>query len=334
MLNIPSLIFHLSSLFSIAVSQQEPQVFQISNAPLRYTVQRTYIGNDFYNLWIWKTFDDPTHGRVNYVDRQTSIEKNLTYASEDKFIMKADSSEIVPPESRGRDSIRIESIEPFSEALIILDLQHAPTGCATWPAFWTLSQKGPWPKGGEIDVIEGVNQNTKNLASLHTLPNCIMPDIRSQAGQTISNNCDSAFNFNQGCGVVSVQETSYGSGFNACGGGWYAMERSILGIKIWSFSRCNPPPPELQNPSLPINTAAWPLPDAFFPFAAESCSYSEHFDPHNMVFDITFCGDWAGNAFPSSGCGPSECAVFVDQNPGAFSEAYWEINSLRVYTPF
>jgi len=24
----------------------------------------------------------------------------------------------------------------------------------------------------------------------------------------------------------------------------------------------------------------------------------------------------------------------VDQNPGAFSEAYWEINSLRVYTPF
>jgi len=82
-------------------------------------------------------------------------------ASEDKFIMKADSSEIVPPESRGRDSIRIESIEPFSEALIILDLQHAPTGCATWPAFWTLSQKGPWPKGGEIDVIEG--QDKRNF---------------------------------------------------------------------------------------------------------------------------------------------------------------------------
>ena len=23
----------------------------------------------------------------------------------------------------------------------------------------------------------------------------------------------------------------------------------------------------------------------------------------------------------------------VDQNPGAFADAYWEVNSLRVYTP-
>lgn len=39
--------------------------------------------------------------------------------------------------------------------LAVLDLQHMPEGCATWPAFWTLSAQGPWPHGGEIDIVEG-----------------------------------------------------------------------------------------------------------------------------------------------------------------------------------
>jgi hypothetical protein len=60
----------------------------------------------------------------------------------------------VSPGSRGRDSNRISSKQAFDESVIILDLAHMPHGCATWPAFWTLSQKGPWPTGGEIDIIE------------------------------------------------------------------------------------------------------------------------------------------------------------------------------------
>jgi len=65
-------------------------------------------------------------------------------------------------------------------------------------------------------------------------------------------------------------------------------------------------------------------------------------------------GDWAGSpsVWPATGCSPMSCAdcelhlfrhagryadggtlPVVDQNPGAFADAYWEINSLRVYTP-
>lgn len=39
----------------------------------------------------------------------------------------------------------------------------------------------------------------------------------------------------------------------------------------------------------------------------------------------------AGNTYTASGC-PQTCTSFVQNNPGGFSEAYWSINSLRVYT--
>jgi len=71
------------------------------------------------------------------------------------FFMRADDWSIVDPSARGRDSIRISSQNAYDEAIFVLDLQHMPAGCSTWPAFWTLSQAGPWPNGGEIDVIEG-----------------------------------------------------------------------------------------------------------------------------------------------------------------------------------
>ena len=80
--------------------------------------------------------------------------------------MRADDWSIVGPTARGRDSVRISSQTAYDEAIFVLDLQHMPYGCATWPAFWTLSQKGPWPTGGEIDVIEGKHARTFSVSSL------------------------------------------------------------------------------------------------------------------------------------------------------------------------
>lgn len=75
-------------------------------------------------------------------------------ATADKFFMLPDSTSVVSPEARGRDSNRISSKWAYDESVIIIDLEHMPHGCATWPAYWTLSQRGPWPTGGEIDIIE------------------------------------------------------------------------------------------------------------------------------------------------------------------------------------
>jgi hypothetical protein len=75
----------------------------------------------------------------------------------DKFFMRPDDIKVVSRGARGRDSVRITSHKAYDESLIVLDLDHMPEGCATWPAFWTLSQAGPWPYGGEVDIIEGLS---------------------------------------------------------------------------------------------------------------------------------------------------------------------------------
>lgn len=72
-----------------------------------------------------------------------------------QFFMKADSTNKVAQGGRGRSSNRIVSQKSYLDSVIVLDVVHMPEGCATWPAFWTVTA-GQWPKGGEIDIIEGV----------------------------------------------------------------------------------------------------------------------------------------------------------------------------------
>ncbi|KAI0329692.1 hypothetical protein GY45DRAFT_1346372 [Cubamyces sp. BRFM 1775] len=311
------------------------------SARAHFVLTDAYIGHDFLQSWQWQTMDDPTHGRVNYLSQADAMNQNLTYASVDKFIMRADSQNVVSPTARGRNSVRITSLKAYDEAVVVLDLQHMPEGCGTWPAFWSLSQQGPWPQGGEIDIIEGVNQNNQNLASLHTTPNCTVPPPRAMTGTATSTKCDASVNFNQGCGVSFEKPASYGSDFNTAGGGYYVLVRTKAdGIRIWFWSRYDPTvPPEIReppytdlyNPEGMYPTAYWGEPEAVFPLG-DQCDYASHFNAHAFVFDLTFCGDWAGNVYSTSGC-PGTCDDFVMNNPQAFSNAYWEINSLRIYTP-
>ncbi len=139
-----------------------------------YFFKTSFMGRDFLQHWTWYIDNDPTHGRVNYIDQATALQHNLSYgeysrcplmtvfivwsrsASDYKFVMRADFENVVnPSDPRGRNSVRIQSVDAYSNAIIILDIQHMPEGCGTWPAFWSVSAAGPWPKGGEIDIIEG-----------------------------------------------------------------------------------------------------------------------------------------------------------------------------------
>ncbi|KAI0046071.1 glycoside hydrolase family 16 protein [Auriscalpium vulgare] len=313
-------------------------LFLTCRTSANFILKDKFVGQDFLSdRWSWFTDDDPTHGRVNYVNKDTALATNLSYAEPGKFIMRADEWSVVRPEARGRDSVRIVSNDAYDDAIFVLDLHHMPEGCSTWPAFWTLSQAGPWPHGGEIDIIEGVNLNGDNLASLHTLPSCTMAPDRRQQGNTVSTDCNTEVNYNQGCGVTfDKPANSYGTNFNNNQGGFYVMSKTHdKGVQVWFWSRfAGWIPPEIQFGGENIYpNPTWGTPAATFPM--DMCDYDSHFNAHQMVFDLTFCGDWAGagTVWSSSGCGTGSCQDFVDNNPGAFAKAYWEINALRVYTP-
>lgn len=93
---------------------------------------------------------------------------------------------------------------------------------------------------GEVDIIEGINDQGANAASLHTTEGCTQPQFRAQTGYadklnkvgvdlpghfysyTQSTNCSTKYNFNQACSTLSTDPASYGPNFNTNGGGWYA----------------------------------------------------------------------------------------------------------------
>ena len=107
---------------------------------------------------------------------------------------------------------------------------------------------------------------------------------------TVSTDCDTNVNFNQGCGTQVVAPDSYGKDLNDIRGGYYALARSKdYGIKVWFWPRRSPHVPEdVREDSKTVDPDWWGTPTAYFP-TGDNCDYEDHFDPHMVVFDLTFC---------------------------------------------
>ncbi|KJA15955.1 glycoside hydrolase family 16 protein [Hypholoma sublateritium FD-334 SS-4] len=283
-----------------------------------------YSGSTFFDRWTFFDGPDPT----SYVNQSTAVAKGYVFVQDDgTVIMKADDQTTLPL-GQNRESVRISSNTTYDTGLFILDLNRAPWGCAIWPAFWTVGSD--WPSNGEIDILEGVHDNEHNQVAWHTNPGCTLNPNASYTGiipQTngINNtDCDANVNSNAGCDVTDWSRASYGPFFEAQGGGILAMKWDENDISVWSFYRAAIPSDITQktpNPSL------WGPPSAIL--SSTQCDIGTFFSNHNIVFDITFCGDWAGNSYATSGC-PGTCAERLT-DPTNFVNATWSINSLQVF---
>lgn len=80
-----------------------------------FALEDTYKGYSFFEDFEWFTADDPTHGRVDYVSIDEAVSSNLSYATDDKFIMRSDFTNIVDPSARGRKSVRIGSRKEYND---------------------------------------------------------------------------------------------------------------------------------------------------------------------------------------------------------------------------
>lgn len=71
--------------------------------------------------------------------------------------------------NRGRASVRLESKKSYTHGLFVADLAHVPQqSCGIWPAFWTFSSD-QYPRWGEIDMYENINENTQSMLLIFTL---------------------------------------------------------------------------------------------------------------------------------------------------------------------
>lgn len=67
---------------------------------------------------------------------------------------------------------------------------------------------------------------------------------------------------------------------------------------------------------------AWGLPTSNF---QGDCNLNANFINQQIVFVVTFCGDWAGNTWNNSCAaktGVSSCAAYVGDNPSAFVDMW------------
>jgi len=193
---------------------------------------------------------------------------------------------------------------------------------------------GPnWPNQGEIDIVEGVNEQDANAITLHTGPGCAIQDDSSLfSGAVQTQNCDVKAQGqaeNAGCSIKQKSPQSYGAGLNDNGGGVFATEWTGDAISVYFFPRGSVPEGVLGDSPDP---STWGTPSA--KFAKSSCDIDGIFKDLQIVFDTTFCGDWAGNTWSSSSCASKAptCNDFVRDNPDAFQNAFWTVNALKVYS--
>jgi Glycosyl hydrolases family 16 len=304
----------------------------ISSTLANYTLSQDYTGKAFFDGFEFFTAPDPTNGHVKYIDKEDANKSGIAGLMTGGFANNAVylGMDAVNEAPEGRRSIRVQSTKAFNHGLIVADIVHMPGGiCSIWPAFWMV---GPnWPESGEIDIVEGVNEQTSNKMVLHTGPGVSLSENQTFTGNMVTPNCDidaPGQGKNAGCMIQDSDNATFGEGFNANGGGVFATEWTSAAIKIWFFPR-NAIPADVAS-GTPEPSGAWGAPRAAF---AGDFKVDNHFKNLNIVFDTTTCGDWAGKVWADSTCAAlaPTCEEFVAKNKEAFREAYWAVNSLKVF---
>lgn len=354
-----------STTFSTAVLATIMSLTAVSNAAGgAYTLTDDLSYKNFFSAMDAYNGSDPTQGFVQYQSLAQAVDKNLVgYLEDTKSVFMGVDYTTKDPE--GRASVRLESKKTWNQGLLIADIAHMPAStCGSWPAFWLLG-KETWPTGGEIDILEGVNDYDSNSVTLHTSQGCMISNASTlnpnsgstEAGASFSgtiatDNCDvQAANQdkNVGCSIHTPKSApspkhigssstsssdllpSYGTNFNAARGGIYALDWTAYAISVYFFPYSSPLYKTVSTSTSP-DPSTWGAPIARF--SADKCDLKQRFKDLRIIFNTTFCGDWAGQEWGKS-CGKktgaATCEAYVRDNPEAFAESFWEVRGLKWY---
>ncbi|KAK1636660.1 tat pathway signal sequence [Colletotrichum phormii] len=296
-----------------------------AQAQQKYVLHDNYDSSNFFNEFSFFDQPDPTKGSQIYTSAVTANNSGLAGYARGGIYLGVDSK----TKGQGRQSVRVTSNKAFDTGLFVADIQHMPTSsCGVWPAFWMF---GPnWPNSGEIDIIEGVNTQESNSVTLHAGPGCSITNDGTISSTTLNDKDCNSGSASTGCGQSTSSNQNYGDGFNAIGGGVYAVDFNSQAISVWFFPRSAIPGDVTSGNPVP---SSWGQPLAKFN-GGSGCDISSHFKQQNLVFNTALCGDWAGKVWEQNAeCTAlaPQCSDYVAANPQAFTEAFWLINSVKVY---
>lgn len=110
------------------------------------------------------------------------------------------------------------------------------------------------------------------------------------------------------------------------------MELRSAGIRVWFFPRNDTPidVSDTTNTSSP-DPSSWGRALADFP--STDCDITKDFKNQSIIANIDLCGSWAARVdlYTTQDQCPSYCENLVTTDSSAFTEAYWEFKSFRVY---
>ncbi|KAG1803910.1 uncharacterized protein HD556DRAFT_1484526 [Suillus plorans] len=174
--------------------------------------------------WIFAIGPNPTGGNVIYQGQSDAQAKRLAYVDDcdNSFILAVDSTSTVAAGGQ-HASVRITSQKSYNGGLFIFDASYMPVG--------------------EIDIVEGVNNQGTNQMTLYTGTNqtCTNEMTNSTyqfSGKIIATDRYSTTHADSGCSIEDTDTSSFAYGFNNAEGGVFALLwDNSPGMSIWHFAR-------------------------------------------------------------------------------------------------
>lgn len=312
-----------------------------------YKLVERHVGDAFFDYYTFYDGADSlgSAGYNTYVGQKRALREGLFNVTEEEDGSSSVYIKSSHVDGGFRESVRLEGKKRFEHGLFILDVDHMPTGCGVWPAWW-LTDEDNWPRNGEIDVVEGINDQQVVKTALHTSDHCDMyahvsdywhtghwdrstgiPD--TYTGKPDFNTSMPADNCwvmaphqwaNQGCVAVHEKNGTLGKPVNDAGGAIYVLEWDPAHkyIRSWVFRKDGDIPANLhdvvssQDETRP-DPMSWGYPYAYFAIGEDTGCSADHFKNMRLVLNLAFCGTVAGNRFGSD-C-PALTKKFAVKNP-------------------
>mmetsp|Transcript_25979 Transcript_25979/g.69046 ORF Transcript_25979/g.69046 Transcript_25979/m.69046 type:complete len:537 (+) Transcript_25979:96-1706(+) len=336
--------------------------YETSNA--KYRLDWLSSGRAFFDDWDYLEWDS-NNGAAQYLGRDQANSEGVTAAYDTHAILRVGARGLPGK----RKTAKVRSRRSWKYFLAAIRFTHVPFGCGLWPAFWTHAGGIQWPEGGELDILEYVN-DIASQTSLHTgvrnacnldggkinKPGCpVMPDLNG-----MNYDCTTDYPKKLGCAPNTLPLQSPAE--------WnmhpvtFAIEWTESFVKIFKIPDYQLPADLLENDPKPDTWDQWLV--SYYPLGAtgepDCRNPADVMAPQQLILNIGLCGDWAGKIWsmsatcnsmhgPASGCravdplleSDSEndcCTQFVEDRNGTFgadeyfsTRAYFNMSWVKVF---